>query len=69
VSRCTDDIAIKSAFCRRQPDQLVSDLSRALDGYGHGPVTPYAIDERGPKPVTIREALTALQDRIDRFLG
>lgn len=49
--------------------QLAADLSRALDGHPHGAVSPDAIDDRGPKPVRVREVLTGLRERIDRFLA
>lgn len=48
--------------------QLASDLGRALDGQGFGPVSADAIDDRGPKPVTVRTALTVLHDRIEAYL-
>ena len=48
--------------------QLSTDLIRALNG-SHGPVTPDGIDDRGPKPVTVRDAVTALRERIDRFMA
>jgi hypothetical protein len=49
--------------------QLTYDLTRALDGHGFGPVTPDALDDRDRKPVTVREALEALRQRIDSFLA
>lgn len=48
--------------------QACTDLSRALDG-SHGAVTPDGVDDRGPKPVTVREALTQLSRKISLFLA
>lgn len=49
--------------------QLASDLGRALGGYGYGPVTPDAVDDRFEKKTSVREALIALRSRIDAFLA
>lgn len=48
--------------------QLALDLIRALDGYAGGTVSPDAVDDRGATPVTVRQALVAVRERIDGFL-
>ncbi len=56
-------------FAVARVTQMASDLSRALDGFEGGPVTPDAVDDRFPQAVTVRECLMALRAKIEAFLG